>query len=318
MAMRREEILCLFPEGSRDRWREVAKKAEDLQEIRFRVGMPLAVWIENREKFVDEQGRIVDRPEKAMRPAPEELEELLRHLCRYSVYAFAEEIRQGFLTVQGGHRVGLAGQVILDGDGRIKNMKYIRYLNIRIAHQIKGAANPVIPFIFEEGHVLNTLLISPPGGGKTTMLRDMIRQVSEGTVYGPGVNVSVVDERSEIAGSYLGVPQNDVGIRTDVLDGCSKTEGMMMAIRSMAPQVLAVDELGSVEDVQALQMAGGCGCRLLATAHGDSLEKIRHKDYMRYVMDAELFERYVVLDRKTKVCRIAGIYDGKGNLCISG
>ena len=316
--MRREEVLCLFPEGSRDRWREVAKRAEGLQEIRFRVGMPLSVWIDNKENFVDEQGKIVDRPEKAMRPAAEEVEALLQHLCRYSVYAFADEIRQGFLTVQGGHRIGLAGQVIPDKDGRIKNMKYIRYLNIRIAHQVKGAADSVIPYIFEKGHVQNTLLISPPGGGKTTMLRDIIRQVSDGTVYGAGVNVSVVDERSEIAGSYLGVPQNDVGIRTDVLDGCSKTEGMMMAIRSMAPQVLAVDELGSVEDVQALQMAGGCGCRLLATAHGDSLEKIRHKDYMRYVMDAELFERYVVLDRKTKVCRIAGIYDGKGNLCISG
>lgn len=316
--MRREEVLSLFPERSRDRWREVAERAEGLQEIRFRVGMPLAVWIENRENFVDEQGRIVDRPEKAMRPAPEELEEILKHLCRYSVYAFADEIRQGFLTVQGGHRVGLAGQVILNEDGRIKGMKYIRYLNIRIAHQVRGAADSVIRYIFDEGHVLNTLLISPPGGGKTTMLRDMIRQVSEGTAYGAGVNVSVVDERSEIAGSYLGVPRNDVGIRTDVLDGCSKTEGMMMAIRSMAPQVLAVDELGSVEDVQALQMAGGCGCRLLATIHGDSLEEIRSKDYMRYVIETGLFKRYVVLNRRTGVCRVTGIYDGEGNLCISG
>ena len=316
--MRREEVLCLFPEGSRNRWREVAEQAEGLQEIRFRVGMPLAVWIENREHFVDEQGRIVDRPERAFRPTPEELEETLQHLCRYSAYAFADEIRQGFLTLQGGHRIGLAGQVIPDAEGRIKNMKYIRYFNIRIAHQVRGAADPVMPHVFEEGHVLNTLFISPPGGGKTTMLRDMIRQVSEGTVYGTGVNVCVVDERSEIAGSYLGVPQNDVGIRTDVLDGCSKTEGMMMAIRAMAPQVLAVDELGSVADVQALQMAGGCGCRLLATVHGDSLETIRKKDYMRYVMEADLFERYVILDRRTGVCRIRGIYDGKGNSCISG
>lgn len=315
--MRPEEILCLFPDGIRDRWREVAGQAERLQEIRLRAGMPLSVWIENRERFVDALGRIVDRPEKAARTTPEELENLLKHLCRYSVYAFADEIRQGFLTVQGGHRIGLAGQVILDGDGRIKNMKYIRYLNIRIAHQVRGAADPVIPHIFEEGKVLNTLLISPPGGGKTTMLRDMIRQVSEGTAYGEGVNVSVVDERSEIAGSYLGVSQNDVGIRTDVLDGCPKVEGMMLLIRSMAPQVLAVDELGSIEDVRALQMAGGCGCRLLATVHGGSLEEIRHKNYMRYVIEERLFERYVTLDRRMGMCRVTGVYDREGKPCIS-
>ena len=315
--MRPEEILCLFPEGIRDRWREVAGQAEDLQEIRLRAGMPTAVWIANRESFVDLQGRIVDRPEKAARSSADELEELLKHLCRYSVYAFADEIRQGFLTVQGGHRAGLAGQVILDQDGRIKNMKYIRYLNIRIAHQVRGAADSVIPRIFEDGHVLSTLLISPPGGGKTTMLRDIIRQVSEGHAYGEGVNVSVVDERSEIAGSYLGVSQNDVGIRTDILDGCPKVEGMMLLIRSMAPRVLAVDEIGSPEDVRALQMASGCGCRLLATIHGGSLEEVRRKNYMRDVIEQGLFERYVILDRKTGVCRITGIYDREGKPCIS-
>lgn len=313
--MRAEEVLSLFPEKSRDRWREVAKQAKCLQEIRIRAGMPLGVLIENREYFLDMQGNVVERPGAAARPAPEELEEILGHLCRYSVYAFADEIRQGFLTVQGGHRVGLAGQVILDGEGRIKNMKYIRYLNIRIAHQIRGAADALMPFLFEEGRVASTLLISPPGGGKTTMLRDLIRQVSDGTVYGPGVNVSVVDERSEIAGSYLGVSQNDVGIRTDVLDGCPKVEGMMRLIRSMAPRVLAVDEVGSLADAQALQMAGGCGCKLLATIHGGSFEEVRQKSYMRYVMEQRLFERYVMLDRRQGACRIVGIYDREGKPC---
>lgn len=313
--MRAEEVLGLFPEESRDRWREAAKLAKRLQEIRLRAGMPLSILVDNREYFLDMQGRIVDRPEDAARPAPEELENMLGHLCRYSVYAFADEIRQGFLTVRGGHRVGLAGQVILDGEGRIKNMKYIRYLNIRIAHQIRGAADALLPFLFEEGRVMSTLLISPPSGGKTTMLRDLIRQVSDGSACGPGVNVSVVDERSEIAGSYLGISQNDVGIRTDVLDGCPKVEGMMRLIRSMAPRVLAVDEVGSLADAQALQMAGGCGCKLLATIHGGSLEEVRQKNYMRYVMEQRLFDRYVMMDRRQGACRIVEIYDREGKPC---
>lgn len=314
--MRAEEILSLFPETGRGRWRKVAEHAEKLQEIRLRADMPLTVLVDGEEHFVDDGGEFVDMPERAARPAPEELENMLKHLCRYSIYAFADEIRQGFLTVQGGHRVGLAGQVILDGEGRIMNMKYIRYLNIRIAHQIRGAADALMPYLFEGGRLLSTLLISPPGGGKTTLLRDIIRQASEGTAYGPGVNVSVVDERSEIAGSYLGVSQNDVGIRTDVLDGCPKVEGVMRLIRSMSPQVLAVDEVGSLADAQALQMAGGCGCRLLATVHGASLEEVKQKNFMRYVMEQRLFDRYVMLDRRQGACRIVEIYDREGKACI--
>lgn len=311
-----EEILRLFPERIRGRWQEVAAQAEKLQEIRLRAGTPLTILVDGRERFVDSEGRIVDRQEAAARQESAELEEILKHLCQYSIYAFADEIRQGFLTVQGGHRVGLAGQALLDSENHIVNLKYIRYLNIRIAHQVKGAADPLIPMLYERGRVVSTLLISPPGGGKTTMLRDIIRQISNGTAYGRGINVSVVDERSEIAGSFLGIAQNDVGIRTDVLDGCPKAEGMMRLIRAMSPQALAVDELGGVEDMQALRAANGCGCRLLATIHGGSLEEVTHKNYMRDVMEEGLFERYVVLDRAAGAWGIEGVYDREGKPCL--
>lgn len=311
-----EEVLRLFPEKIRDRWREVARQAEKLQEIRLRAGTPLTILVDGKERFVDPGGRIVDRQEAAARQESVELEEILKHLCQYSIYAFADEIRQGFLTVQGGHRVGLAGQALLDGENRIVNLKYIRYLNIRIAHQVKGAADPLIPLLYERGRVVSTLLISPPGGGKTTMLRDIIRQISNGTAYGRGINVSVVDERSEIAGSFLGIAQNDVGIRTDVLDGCPKVEGMMRLIRAMSPQALAVDELGGIEDMQALRTANGCGCRLLATIHGGSLEEVLHKSYVRYAVDEGLFERYVVLDRAAGAWGIEGVYDKEGKPCL--
>lgn len=311
--MNREDILHMFPERMRGRWKRAAEYADSLQEIRLRVGSPATVLIGGEERFVGEAGELTDRPSEWSVCTAEEVDEILGHMCRYSRYAFADEIRQGFLTLQGGHRVGLAGQTILEDDKAVRNIKYIRYLNIRIAHEMPGVSDRLLPRLYDEaGRLHNILLISPPGCGKTTMLRDLIRNVSNGNAYGNGMNVGVVDERSEIAGSYLGVAQNDVGIRTDVLDGCPKREGMMMLIRSMAPQVLAVDELGGEEDLRALRTASSCGCRLLATVHGESPAEIRDNNNMRNIILSDLFDRYVVLTRKNKKCEVEGVYDGHG------
>ena len=302
----------------RSDWKQAAEQADRIQEIRLRVNQPVTVLMDNREWFLSKGGGLTDDVSYAMRSSEKELESVLTHVCHYSVYAFADEIRQGFMTIQGGHRIGLSGQVIMEDRDQIRNLKYIRYLNIRIAHEIKGVSDVLLPSLYDDkGTFCNTLLISPPGCGKTTMLRDLVRNVSNGNAYGKGMNVSVVDERSEIAGSYLGVAQNDVGMRTDILDGCPKREGMMMLIRAMAPQVLAVDELGSDEDIRALQMASSCGCKLIATIHGSSLEEVIHKKYMCNVFADKLFDRFLVLTRRNGCCEVEGLYDGEGIRCLS-
>lgn len=313
--MQKEEVLHIFPDFMRPRWEKVAEQADRLQEIRLRVNQPVTVLMNNKERFLSERGELTDEISCAGCCDEKELEAVLAHICHYSIYAFADEIRQGFMTIRGGHRIGLSGQVILEDREQIRNIKYIRYLNIRIAHEVKGVSDKTLPYLYFRGEVLNTLIISPPGCGKTTMLRDLVRNFSQGNVYGKGKNVGLVDERSEIAGSYLGIPQNDIGIRTDVMDACPKQEGMMMLIRSMAPDVLAVDELGNAEDVEAMHRAIQCGCKMLATIHGYSLEEVCRKSYMKAVIEERLFDRYLLLEKKNNKCILKGIYDRERKLC---
>ena len=289
-------LLQLFPQERRIFWKSIAEKQDKVQEIRLRVGKPVIVMTDDGEFFLDENGKFQENPRGAYCILEKELRELLNHICHYSLYAFEDEIRQGFVAVPGGHRIGIAGQVVVEGADSVRTIRHISCMNIRVAHQVLGAADEVLSSVYEGDRLKNTLIISPPGCGKTTLLRDLIRQISDGSRYSRGRSVGVVDERSEIAGSYLGQPQNDVGIRTDVLDSCPKAMGMMMLLRSMAPQVIAVDEIGSAEDMEALCLASACGSGILATVHGNGVE-----DYLQkfgYGMGEWLFECYIVLEKK--------------------
>ena len=299
--MMTKQILNVLPWEVKKMIEQESIQLEKLQEIRIRAEQPVIFVCEGRERITDRRYQV----------SRETLKETMNLISNYSLYAFEDEMRQGFITITGGHRVGISGQVILE-KGHVKNMKNISSINIRIAHEVKGCADPVFFHVIDNFKLMNCMLISPPACGKTTLLRDMIRQVSNGNAYLKGMTVGVADERSEIGACYRGIPQNDLGMRTDILDCCPKAEGMMMLIRSMAPQVIAVDEIGTEEDIRALEYAIHCGCKMLVTAHGKSMEDIKQKSSFAKLLKDKVFERFIVLDNRVNVGEITAIYNENG------
>lgn len=306
---KQDEIIRIFPDYMKARWESALFHADKLQEIRLGVGQPVRLKFAGEEKFLSGKGLVTNLSRDAWYITEKEIDEIVKNICRYSLYAFENEIRQGFLTVPGGHRIGMAGQVVLNDKGNIRNISHIRFLNIRISHEVLGAAEEVMPYLYEGNRVRNTLLISPPGCGKTTLLRDIIRQMSDGNAYGTGRQIGVVDERSEIAGSFMGVPQNNVGMRTDVLDGCPKVQGMMLLMRSMTPAVVAVDEIGSYEDMTALLQVLQCGSSVVATMHGNTMSDVQR--HLNLEEHGGMFERFVFLEKKQGICGLREIVDGE-------
>lgn len=311
--VKKDELIKIFSSNIRAILQASKIDFELLQEVRLRVNGPLIIIYKEREYFLSKNGEFKNKEADAYYVEKSEIKETMDYISSYSLYAFEDEIKQGFITIQGGHRIGIAGKTVIE-DGKITGLKYISYINVRISHEVKGCANQVMPFIEEENKVHHCLIISPPRCGKTTLLRDMIRQISNGFHDFAGKTVGVVDERSEIGGCYMGVAVNDLGIRTDILDCCPKAKGMLMLIRSMSPSVIAVDEIGDYDDVKAIEAVINCGCKLLATVHGSSIEDIKSKPLLQKMITEKVFERYIVLDNKTKVGNIKEIYDERGSI----
>ncbi|MDR3050663.1 MAG: stage III sporulation protein AA [Oscillospiraceae bacterium] len=267
-------------------------QADALRELRVRVGQPLE-WV-----------GLTSPPACGWAADQQAVQRLAQAFLHHSAYARQEEVRRGFLTAPGGHRVGLCGRAVLT-DGRMTGLRDVSSLCVRIARAVPGAADWLLPLLFAEGAPQSALLFSAPGLGKTTLLRDAVRQLSDVR----GLRVGLVDERGEVAGSVDGVVQLPVGSRTDVLDGCPKAQGMPLLLRAMAPQWLAVDEVGGQGDADALADAARCGVSVLATAHGDTLAQLRRRPALRALWRQGMFARYVRLGPDAAP---AGVWDAQG------
>lgn len=260
-----------------------AQERERAEELRLRCGWPMAA--------VFPEGEV---PLGGRKIVTQDLELLLEIASRASVHAVLSQLREGYLTIEGGHRLGLCGTAVLE-NGQMRNLRSLSSVSIRIARQHPGAALPLLSGLMEGGRLCSTLIAAPPGMGKTTLLRDLVRCISDGDGT-PPLRVGLADERGEVAALYGGVPQLRVGRRTDVIEGCPKAQGAMLLLRAMNPQVLAMDEITAPEDVAALLTAAGCGAVLLATAHGEGDELTRRPLY-RTMLEERIFQRVVSIQR---------------------
>ena len=287
-----DQILKYFPINIRVLLeKELEDKKDSLEEIRIRVQRPIILKFNSNEKII----RYLINPEEILN--------ILQYVCENSIYSYQNQIAEGFVTITGGHRVGISGSCVIE-KGKVININYINSLNFRISRQIIGASESLIDNVldYENNTIQNTLIVSPPGCGKTTILRDLVKQISSGIKNKKfkGINVGILDERGEIAALYKGIPQNEVGIKSDVMSNVTKSIGLKMLIRSMAPQVIVADEIGTEEDVKIINYAICSGCKGIFTAHGASFDELYLNPVIKELINTHIFEVIAFLDEKIK------------------
>lgn len=280
-----------------------------IEEIRIRVDRPVILkYPEGKEDILD---HVVTQ---------NEILNILQSLCNNSIYSYQSQICDGYITLQGGHRVGITGNVAMK-DGKITNVNYVSSLNFRIAREIIGASDEILKEVVTRKsntssqnnyrnanidnndisnlEINNTLIVSRPGCGKTTVLRDLVRNISN-----KGFTVSLIDERGEIASMYKGIPQNDIGLRTDVMDNVTKSLGMKIAVRTMAPQVIVADEIGTEGDLEAINYGICSGVKGIFTAHGADISELRQNETLNKLYEEKLFKRIIFLENRGKMGKV--------------
>ncbi len=294
-----KEIFNILPESIKNFITEASLKGE-LQEIRIRADKPLVLENGKEEmifKYI---------------PSREDLKSIVQRISNYSIYAFEEEIKKGYITIRGGHRIGICGRCVIEKD-EVKTIKNIASLNIRICREVIGCSDSLMNFITKNNNVINTIVISPPKCGKTTLIRDIVRNISDGMKQKTfvGKKVCVIDERSEIGACYNGIPQLKLGLRTDVLDSCPKSQGIMMAIRSMSPDVVVCDEIGTYKDMDSILFALNSGVNLITTIHGYGIEDLYKRPVFKEIVENQVFKRAIVLSSNNGAGTVEYIYDFK-------
>lgn len=252
-----------------------------LEEIRIRCCRPVVLKLRNNDKILN---YII---------STQDILEIVEKITENSMYSYQKQLCSGYITLKGGHRVGISGNVVMEED-KVININYIYSLNFRIARQIIGVSEKILSEVINNDNIYNTLIISPPGAGKTTILRDLIRNISKIKTVG------VVDERGEITAMYKNEPQNDMGLKVDILSNVSKAIGMKILVRSMAPDLICADEIGTKEDIEAIKYAITSGVKGIFTAHGDSVENIQKSPILKELLELNIIDKIIILNKKDR------------------
>lgn len=289
MVSRYDRAIMLLPHTIRQLARSLDKEERaSAEEVRLRTGEVPTVLIDGQEKEIGRE-----------KVTHSDIRGLIELATQASAHSAGEAMKSGFFTANSGYRIGLGGSVSVS-NGEIIGFREISSVSLRISREMRGCADEIMKKIIKIGKLQSTILISPPGCGKTTLLRDIIRTVSNGCLE-RGISphrVALCDERGEVAAMYSGVMQMDVGRHTDVIDSCPKAPGVMMALRALNPQVIALDEITAPKDVEAMEMAANCGVTLLATAHAENVSDLKKRALYKRLLEAEIFRSAVVIERR--------------------
>ena len=303
-------LYQVLPENLREHFARVP--LQKVSELRLRCASPVVVALGGRSFYLTPEG-LSHNVADAIVVGRSDLETIIHKASDYSLYAVNEQLKRGFITIRGGVRLGITGEVVVE-NGEVSTIKNIQSINVRVPHEIRGCSYKILPYIFSQTEPYKTLIISPPGAGKTTMLRDLAWQLCD-KYHLP--NVLVLDERGEIAANYQGENQLDVGAFTDVITGCSKSYGFENGIRSMRPDVIICDEIATREDIEMLRAATRSGVCVFASVHARGIEDIRTKPIFRELIDEMVFDRYVVLATRESAGNIVGVFDRHLKLCYT-
>ena len=282
-----EDIFDYLDEKIKNEIKKYMQNLQSIEEIRLRTNKPIIL------KNSDGNNILIHIVSK------EELQNTFQKVCEHSIYSYQKQICEGFITIKGGHRVGITGSCVVENN-KIININYISSLNFRIAREKKNSSNKILKYIIDANTIKNTLIVSKPGCGKTTILRDLVRKISTGIEEFKGKTCGIIDERGEIAAMYKGIPQNDIGILSDVIENSSKSDGVRMLIRSMCPDIIVCDEIGKKEDIDAIDYAMCSGVKGIFTIHGNSLNELYLNKEINNLLEKSLIEIIIILDDKKR------------------